>query len=120
MGTEQGRLGETRAARYLQRRGYQILARNVRIGRGELDIIARRGELLVFVEVKAHQSRESALLAMHEDKCARLRSAAEAWLARYPGARGCQCRFDLIMLTPGVGLPAWMPPRIEVMEDIIR
>jgi len=120
MSTKQGQRGEDRAARYLQQRGYTILERNIRLGRGELDIIAQSGDLIVFVEVKAHQSRESSLLAMHPDKCARLRSAAETWLSRHPNHNNCQCRFDLIILTPRVGLPAWIPPRIEHMEDIIR
>ncbi len=120
MSTKQGQLGEDRAARYLQYRGYTILERNIRLGRGELDIVAQRDDLIVFVEVKAHQSRESSLLAMHPDKCTRLRSAAETWLSRHTNHGNCQCRFDLIILTPRVGLPAWIPPRIEHMEDIIR
>lgn len=120
MSTKQGQRGEDRAARHLQQRGYTVLDRNIRLGRGELDIVARRGDLIVFVEVKAHQSRESGLLAMHPDKCARLQSAAETWLSRHANYSDCQCRFDLIILTPRVGLPAWVPPRIEHMEDIIR
>jgi len=120
MSTKLGRAGEQRAASYLQHRGYQVLARNVRLGRGELDIVARRNDLIVFVEVKAHQSREASLLAMHPDKCARLQSAAETWLSRHDCYAHCQCRFDLIMLSPRVGMPAWLPPRIEHMEDIIR
>jgi len=118
--TKQGQQGEDRAARYLQQRGYTVLERNIRLGRGELDIVAQYGNLIVFVEVKAHQSRESSLLAMHPDKCARLRSAAETWLSRHTKHANCQCRFDLIILTPRLGLPAWLPPRIEHMEDIIR
>lgn len=120
MSTRQGRVGEERACRYLQHRGYTIVDRNLRLGRGELDIVARRGDLIAFVEVKAHQSREACLQAMHEDKCARVRSAAEHWLARHPQLADCECRFDLIMLFPRVGLPAWLPPCIEHMEDIIR
>ena len=120
MSTKKGQQGEDRAARYLQHRGYQILARNVRLGRGELDIVARCGELLVFVEVKSHKTQEASLLAMHEDKCLRLQSAAECWLSRHPDDQHRQCRFDLIMLSPRVGLPMWVPPHIEHMEDIIR
>ncbi len=120
MSTKQGQAGEDRAVRYLQHRGYRILGRNVRLGRGELDIIALRDELLVFVEVKAHQSYESALLAVDQDKCARLQSAAESWLSHNPKYAHLQCRFDLIILTPRIGLPMWVYPRIEHMEDIIR
>jgi len=120
MSTKQGQLGEQRATRFLKLRGYQILERNVRLGRGELDIIAKHDDLIVFVEVKAHRSHTASPLAMHADKCARLQSAAETWLSRHPQFATYQCRFDLIILTPRVGLPAWVPPQIEHMEDIIR
>lgn len=120
MSTKQGQLGEERATRFLKRRGYHILERNIRLGRGELDIIARHDDLIIFVEVKAHRTRSASLLAMHPDKCARLQSAAETWLSRHHNFATCQCRFDLIILTPRVGLPAWVPPHIEHMEDIIR
>jgi len=118
--TQQGKVGEDRAASYLQRRGYLIIGRNIRLGRGELDIIAQCDEVLVFVEVKAHKTRQSGLLAVHPDKCARLQSAAETWLSRNPSYFHLQCRFDLIIITPRIGLPQWAPPHIEHMEDIIR
>lgn len=120
MSTRNGNIGETQASHYLQHRGYRILDRNARLGRGELDIVALSRELLIFVEVKAHHNRESALLAMHEDKCARLKSAAEQWLALHPRYASLQCRFDLIIITPRLGLTAWLGPCIEHMEDIIR
>jgi len=118
--TKKGQSGEQHAVHYLQHRGYKVLARNVRLGRGELDIIARRGDLVIFVEVKAHKSRQSALLALHPDKCARLQSAAETWLSINSDYSHLQCRFDLMILTPRIGLPRWVSPHIEHMEDIIR
>jgi putative endonuclease len=120
MSTHKGQVGEERAVRYLQRKGFTIMARNLRLGRGELDIIARREDLLVFVEVKTHRTLESALLALHPDKCSRLQSAARVWLGQHPKHAGLQCRFDLIIITPRMGLPGWVPPSIEHMEDIIR
>ncbi|ATX80372.1 putative endonuclease [Mariprofundus aestuarium] len=120
MSTSQGRSGEEIAARYLSRRGFNIIARNIRLGRGELDIITSSDELLLFVEVKAHKTRGSGLLAVNADKCARLYSAAEAWLVKYPRYAGLQCRFDLIIVTPRMGLPSWVPARIEHMKDIIN
>ncbi len=120
MSTRLGQAGEDRAARYLQHRGYRILGRNVRLGRGELDIIARHGELVIFVEVKTHKTRQSALQAVHADKCARLQSAAETWLSHHPDYQHLQCRFDLIIITPRIGLLQWATPHIEHMEDIIR
>lgn len=120
MSTARGRLGEARAARYLARRGYTILARNVRAASGELDIVARRGEILAFVEVKSHRRRESGLLAMTPDKCRRLQAAAGAWLAGRPELAGLQCRFDLIILSPSSGLRGLGITRIEHMPDIFR
>lgn len=120
MSTRIGRRGEDMAARHLQRLGYRILERNVRGGRGELDLVALKGDLLVFIEVKAHRNRESALLAMDEDKCARIVSAAKAWLSRHPQYAALQCRFDLIMLTPMEGWRTWFGPRVEHIKDIIR
>ena len=120
MSTSQGRSGEDMAARYLNRRGFNIIARNIRLGRGELDIIACSDELLLFVEVKTHKTRDSGLLAVTADKCARLYSAAEAWLAKHPQYAVLRCRFDLIIVTPRMGLPSWVPPRIEHMKDIIN
>lgn len=118
MSTEKGRSGEERAARYLKRRGYQLLERNVRAGRGELDIVARKGELLAFVEVKSHRSREQGILAVHADKCERLRSAASAYLGRHPQFATLQCRFDLIILTPASGFNPF--PKIEHLKDVFR
>jgi len=118
MSTLRGRRGEDRAARYLKRHGYRIIDRNVRAGRGELDIISLKDEILVFVEVKAHQSREQGLLAVHEDKCERLRSAANAYLGKTPKFMGLQCRFDLIILTPRDGMNPF--PVVEHLQDIFR
>lgn len=53
-----GSWGEQRAAEYLQEHGYQIVARNVRGEYGEIDLLARQGEVLVFVEVKARSSEQ--------------------------------------------------------------
>ena len=54
--SELGAIGERRAAWYFRLRGYRIVGRNVRLHRGELDLIVRRGKTLVFVEVKTRQS----------------------------------------------------------------
>ncbi len=120
MSTAAGQQGEQAACDYLQRHGYRILARNVRLARGELDIIAYKKQLLLFIEVKTHRNRESALLAMTADKCRRLQSAANAWLGRHRQYAALQCRFDLIMLTPRDGWLKWPAYRIEHIRDIIR
>ncbi|RMH49865.1 MAG: YraN family protein [Zetaproteobacteria bacterium] len=95
-----GRAAEELAARHLVRRGFTILDRNARGGRGELDLVARRDGLLLFVEVKAHRLPERSMGAMTPEKQRRLVSAAEAWLARHPTLAGLQCRFDLLIVTP--------------------
>ncbi len=115
MSTARGREAEERVARYLRRRGWQVLDRNARGGRGELDIVARKGDMLAFVEVKRRQRREDGLLAVHADKQARLRSAAQAWLTRHPEHAGLTCRFDLVLVSPGI-----VGVRIEHLPDVFR
>lgn len=101
-----GRAAEEAAARYLIRDGWTLLGRNVRIGRGELDLIARRGDVLAFVEVKARRtaeygSPEDAVDARKRRKVARL---AELWLSVRPWAlRGVSdVRFDVIAVDGSV------------------
>ncbi len=115
MSTKKGRDAEERASRYLCWRGYDVLDRNARMGRGELDIVACKEDVLAFVEVKQRPNREAGLLAVHADKQMRLRSAAEAWLARHPDFAQLQCRFDLIIFIPG----KWFS-RIEHLRDVFR
>ena len=97
-----GALGETRAASYLEERGFRILARNARSGGVEIDIVARRRGTLVFVEVKTRSSRYqgSPSLAVDSRKCARLIRGASAWLHEH-GWRGRGVRFDVIACEPG-------------------
>lgn len=91
------REGEDAAAQYYESTGYQVIDRNYRAGRGELDLVARRGELVVFSEVKTR--RDYAFGAPYEavghDKQRRLRQLAARWLAdRKPGA--VEIRFDVV------------------------
>jgi putative endonuclease len=90
-----GRYGEELAAEHLQGCGFTVLARNVRTRQGEIDLIARRGSLLAFVEVKtrrvsARQRRPRAdqlpLSGLGVEQRVRLRRLAGAWLARERGA----------------------------------
>ncbi len=81
-----GRFGEAVAARYLERRGYTIVARNYRCPEGEIDLVAREGDCLVFVEVRTRRGRsfgtpeESVTLAKRE----RLARLAEAYVQALP------------------------------------
>jgi putative endonuclease len=95
-----GRAAENTAASHLAHAGWLLLGRNVRVGRGELDIIARRGAVLAFVEVKARRTTtcgtpEDAVSLRKRRQVARL---AELWLGSRPWAlRGVtDVRFDVI------------------------
>lgn len=95
-----GRRAEALAAVYLRLKGYRILARRVRTPVGELDIVARRGRLTVFVEVKARgfSAGEAAALAAVNRR--RIVRAAGLWRARHADAAAPDSRFDVIFLAP--------------------
>jgi len=91
-----GARAEQLACDLLQRRGFEILARNVRVGRLELDVIARRGGLLVVCEVRSRRSDRVMTPAQSVDyrKVAHVRQAAARWIRESrPGTS--QLRFDV-------------------------
>jgi putative endonuclease len=92
---------ESRAAAVLIAKGFRILARRFRSPVGEIDIVARRRSLLVFVEVKAREKLDDAAWSVTERQRARIVAAAEAWLARYPDDRIRDIRFDAMLVAPG-------------------
>jgi len=94
-----GRLGEDRAVRYLQREGFEILQRNYRSPFGEIDIIAREEETLVFVEVKTRSTKAFGLPqeAVNRRKQRQLIRTAQAYLGEKGGVLP-PCRFDVIAL----------------------
>ena len=94
-----GQIGEDLACRELERRGYAILARRYRRRAGELDIIARDGETLVFVEVKTRKGWQFgwAAEAITELKRRRMVQLAMDYVARHGLAR-CPCRFDVVSI----------------------
>ncbi len=95
-----------RAARFLEARGYRIVARNVRAARVEIDLIARRGPTLVFVEVKSRRAtgpdglggHGRAAEAVDDRKQARLRRGALAWMGEHASIRrrSRRVRFDVV------------------------
>jgi putative endonuclease len=100
-----GRLGERLVAQRLERAGWRIVERNVRVAevRGELDLVALDGETLVFVEVKARRTGslagpETPALAVGPRKQAKLRGLAAAWLRErgYDVPRHRELRFDVV------------------------
>ena len=100
-----GRLAEALAALLLVAKGYRLLARRYRTKLGEIDLIARRGRLVAFVEVKARPTRREALESIGEAAEQRIVDAADLWLAHHPDAAGLDLRYDIILVTP------WRPPQ---------
>jgi putative endonuclease len=96
-----GLSAESRAAAYLVAKGYRILARRWKSPVGELDIVARRRQLLVFVEVKARASLDAAAESVLPRQRQRIVAAAEAWLATYPDPKITDMRFDAVLVAPG-------------------
>jgi putative endonuclease len=92
---------ESRAAALLIAKGFRILARRYRSPVGEIDIVARRRHLLVFVEVKARERLDDAAWSVTDRQRSRIVAAAEAWLARYPDPSIQDIRFDAMLVAPG-------------------
>jgi putative endonuclease len=102
---KRGRLAETLCAFLLRLKGYRILARNLREPVGEVDIVARRGKTLVFVEVKARHTKAAALEAVSTKQRQRIINAAQIYLAKHPDCANLHVRFDVMAVAPG-GWPA--------------
>ncbi len=96
----QGRRGEWLAAWYLRLRGWRILARRAKTPRGEVDIIARKGRQVAFVEVKWRRSAIDLDLATDHYRMRRVAAAAEALAPRY-ARDGDDLRIDVLLLAPG-------------------
>lgn len=96
-----GRAAEENACRFLRSRGYEIVARNWRTVRGEIDVVARDGSTLVFVEVKSRSRSDfgGPEAAVHPAKQRRLIAAARDFLSR----TGCRLpvRFDVVAFLEG-------------------
>jgi putative endonuclease len=91
---------ESRAAALLIAKGYRVVARRFRSPVGEVDLVARRGNALVFVEVKARVRLDDAAEAVTERQRRRIIAAAEAWLAANPDDLTRNIRFDAILVAP--------------------
>jgi putative endonuclease len=113
----EGVRGEGIAAHFLQERGWSILARNVRAGRKEVDLIACRDRVVAFVEVKCRSGDGFGhpLEAITRRKRGEIAAVARAWLRDHP-CPGSVLRFDAI----AVHLRPGCPPRIEHVEDAWR
>ena len=112
-----GDQGERMAAEHLERAGWTVLARNFRVGHREVDLVARRGEVVAFVEVKtrAGLGYGHPLEAITARKRREIQFVAQMWVDRH-GRPGDLYRYDAI----AVLLPTGGPPRIEHVEDAWR
>lgn len=95
-----GHRGEWLASMALMAKGYRIVARRYRTKLGEIDLIARRGDLVLIVEVKARPSLIEAMDAVAASSERRIEGAADLWLARQPDHARLSLRFDMVAVLP--------------------
>lgn len=107
-----GRRGEAWAAWYLRLKGWRILDQRVKTRRGEIDLVARRGRTLCYVEVKWRRNRGDLDHAIDSYRLRRVAAAAGMVAARYEKP-GDSVRIDVLLLSPGCWPRlienAWMP-----------
>ena len=95
-----GHRGEWLAAWALRLKGYRILAIRHRTRSGEIDLIARRGDLVVFVEVKARATLTEAMDAVGPHSQRRIEAAADLWIGRRADFARLSRRFDIVAVLP--------------------
>lgn len=95
-----GHRGEWLAALALMLKGYRIVARRHRTKLGEIDLIARRGDLVAIVEVKARPTLIQAMDAVGFEARRRIEGAADLWLSKQRDAARLSIRFDIVAVLP--------------------
>ncbi|HVY59498.1 MAG TPA: YraN family protein [Xanthobacteraceae bacterium] len=110
-----GLSAESRAAALLLAKGYRVVARRWKSPVGEVDIVARRRNLLVFVEVKTRATLDDAAEAVTPRQQRRIIAAAQAWIAAYPDDIACDIRFDAVLVAPR-RLPRHLPNAFDASE----
>ena len=95
-----GLSAEARAAAYLMAKGYRILAKRFKTPYGEIDLVARRRNLVAFVEVKARAKFDDAAYAVTPRQQKRIIDAAQAWLMAHPEHANFDLRFDAMLIAP--------------------
>jgi putative endonuclease len=92
---------ESVAAVFLGAKGYRTIARRWKSPVGEIDLVIKRGGLIVFVEVKARKDFDQAAESVLVRQRRRIVAAAQAWLAAHPEHAGYDMRFDAVLVSPG-------------------
>ncbi len=96
-----GWLAEWAAALLFLTKGYRVLARRVKTGAGEIDLVAVRGRRLAFIEVKRRRTYEDAEASISNRQRRRIRAAASLWLAKRQRYQEHSIEFDLVLIVPG-------------------
>jgi len=94
-----GKEGEKKASRYLKKNGYEIIEKNFRCRGGEIDIIARQGNTLIFCEVKARRNKlyGTALEAVTPSKREKIKTTAKIYMQKN-NLKNIDCRFDVVTI----------------------
>jgi putative endonuclease len=95
-----GLKAESIAVLLLRLKGYSVIARRYAVSGGEIDLIARRGASIAFVEVKARADLDDAAAAISATKRRRIARAARVWISRNPWAAGLTLRGDAVFVAP--------------------
>ena len=95
-----GLSAESRAAALLMAKGYRILAKRFKTPYGEIDLVAKKRNLIAFIEVKARSGLDEAAYAVTPRQQARIIDAAQAWLMAHPEHAEFELRFDAILIAP--------------------
>lgn len=108
-----GRRAGALAAWWLRAKGYTILSMRVKLAVGEIDLVARKRDVICFIEVKERATLAAAMGAVTPGAWRRIARAAETWMAQRPRFNDCGWRYDIIAIAPG-RLPAhvrdaWRP-----------
>jgi putative endonuclease len=104
---QRGIRAEEMTAWYLRARGYKILARRYKTPVGEIDLVARRGGCIVFIEVKARNVMDDALYAVQPRQAARVMRAGQHFLASH-NLNDAEIRFDVMAVAPPGHWRGWL------------
>ena len=95
-----GILSEWLVAGFLILKGYRIVAMRYRTKLGEIDLVARKGDLVAMIEVKARNTIEQAVDAVNPTTMRRIQNASDLWLAKQPDAKKLSIRYDIVAVQP--------------------